>query len=76
MDILFVIGFFLMLLLTGVSLPGILAALMVATLFMIVGGLLAVVVKMLPWLIMAIVAVWIYRGWKNPKPRDRRWTSF
>ncbi|MBP2169326.1 phage shock protein G [Erwinia toletana] len=75
MEILFVLGFFLMLLLTGVSVLGVLAALVVATLVMMVGGLFAIVIKMLPWLILAVVAVWIYRACQKPKIRRRDWTS-
>jgi len=75
MEILFVLGFFLMLLLTGVSLLGILAALVVATLVMMVGGLFAMVIKMLPWLLLAVVAVWIYRAFNKPKIRRDRWSS-
>lgn len=62
MEILFVLGFFLMLMLTGVSLLGVIAALVVATLVMFVGGLFAIVIKLLPWLVLAVVAVWLYRA--------------
>ena len=62
MEILFVLGFFLMLLLTGVSLLGVLAALVVATLVMFVGGLFALVIKVLPWLVLAVIAVWLDRA--------------
>lgn len=62
MEILFVIGFFLMLLFTGVSLLGVIAALVVATALMFLGGLLAIVIKVLPWLVLAVVAVWLYRA--------------
>lgn len=61
MEILFVLGFFLMLLLTGVSLLGVIAALVVATILMFVGGLFALVIKLLPWLVLAVASVWIYR---------------
>ncbi|MBK0034025.1 envelope stress response protein PspG [Erwinia sp. S43] len=61
MEILFVLGFFLMLMLTGISILGILAALVVATLVMFVGGLFAIVIKLLPWLLLAVAAVWLYR---------------
>lgn len=73
MEILFVLGFFLMLLLTGVSVLGIVAALVVATLVMMVGGLFAIVIKMLPWLLLAVVAVWIYRACNKPKITRGRW---
>lgn len=67
LEILFVIGFFLMLLLTGISILGILAALVVATLVMFVGGLFAIVIKLLPWLLLAVAAVWLYRAYiKQP----------
>ena len=62
MEILFGLGFFLMLLLTGVSLLGVLAALVVATLVMFVGGLFALVIKVLPWLVLAVIAVWLHRA--------------
>lgn len=62
MEILFVIGFFLMLLVTGISLLGVIAALVVATAVMFVGGLFAIVIKMLPWLLLAFVAAWIWRA--------------
>ena len=66
MEILFVIGFFLMLLFTGVSLLGVISALVVATALMFFGGLLAIVIKVLPWLVLAVVAVWLYRAFTTP----------
>jgi len=65
-EILFVIGFFLMLLFTGVSLLGVIAALVVATALMFFGGLLAIVIKVFPWLVLAVVAVWLYRAFTTP----------
>ena len=50
LELLFVIGFFVMLLATGVSLLGILAALVVATVVMFIGGLFALTINLLPWL--------------------------
>jgi phage shock protein G len=66
-EILFVIGFFLMLLLTGVSLLGVIAALIVATVLMFLGGVFAIVIKLLPWLVLAVVAVWLYRAFTTPE---------
>jgi len=65
-EILFVLGFFLMLLFTGVSLLGVIAALVVATALMFFGGLLAIVIKVLPWLVLAVIAVWLYRAFTTP----------
>lgn len=75
LEILFVIGFFMMLLLTGISLLGIIAALLVATVVMVVGGLFAVVIKLLPWLLLAVVGVWLYRAFRKPSAKDNPWLS-
>lgn len=72
MEILFVLGFFLMLLVTGVSLLGVLAALVVATLVMFVGGLFALVIKVLPWLVLAVAAVWLHRAFFSDR-NTREW---
>ncbi|NIF22788.1 envelope stress response protein PspG [Candidatus Pantoea multigeneris] len=69
MEILFVLGFFLMLLLTGVSLLGVIAALVVATVVMFVGGLFTLVFKLLPWLLLAVVAVWAWRYFQHADDR-------
>ncbi len=67
LEILFIIGFFVVLLMTGVSLLGIIAALFVATMLMFVGGLFALVIKLLPWLLLAVAIVWVVRLIKTPK---------
>ncbi|MBB1199234.1 envelope stress response protein PspG [Enterobacteriaceae bacterium 89] len=76
-ELLFIIGFFVMLLVTGVSVLGILAAIVVATVLMFFGGLLALMIKLLPWLLLAVAVVWIIRAIKEPKVtryrRDDRW---
>ncbi|HDT1827566.1 TPA: envelope stress response protein PspG [Klebsiella quasipneumoniae subsp. similipneumoniae] len=64
LELLFVIGFFVMLLVTGVSLLGIIAAIVVATALMFVGGLFALMIKLLPWL---LLAVWVIRALKTPE---------
>ncbi|MBU3893736.1 envelope stress response protein PspG [Serratia rhizosphaerae] len=69
LEIFFFIGFVLMLLVTGVSLLGVLAALLVASAFMLLGGLFAMMIKLLPWLILAVVGVWIYRSLQKPQTR-------
>lgn len=67
LELLFVIGFFVMLMVTGISLLGIIAALVVATALMFVGGLFALMIKLLPWLLLAIAVVWVTRAVKTPK---------
>jgi len=66
LELLFVIGFFIMLMVTGVSLLGVLAALVVATAVMFLGGLFALMIKLLPWLLLAAV-VWVIKAIKAPK---------
>ena len=66
LELLFVIGFFVMLLVTGVSLLGIIAAIVVATALMFVGGLFALIIKLLPWLLLAVIVVWLIRAIKSP----------
>ena len=63
------IGFVAMLLVTGISLLGVMAALFVAAAFMLLGGLFAMVFKLLPWLILAVIGVWIYRSMQKPQIR-------
>lgn len=73
LELLFIIGFFVMLLVTGVSMLGILAAIVVATALMFVGGLFALMIKLLPWLLLCVALVWIIRAIKAPKvPQYRR----
>ncbi|EFE96344.1 MULTISPECIES: envelope stress response protein PspG [Serratia] len=69
LELFFFVGFVLMLLVTGVSLLGVFAALLVAAAFMLIGGLFAMVIKLLPWLILAVVGVWIYRSLQKPQIR-------
>lgn len=67
LEIFFLIGFVVMLMVTGISLLGVFAALLVAAAFMLLGGLFALVFKLLPWLILAVVGVWIYRSMQKPQ---------
>ncbi|MDF2528449.1 MAG: phage shock protein [Enterobacter mori] len=67
LELLFVIGFFVMLMVTGISLLGILAAIVVATVVMFIGGLFALTLKLLPWLLLAVAVVWVIRAIKSPK---------
>ncbi|MCI1900861.1 MAG: envelope stress response protein PspG [Enterobacter sp.] len=77
LELLFVIGFFVMLMVTGISLLGIIAALVVATALMFVGGLFALMIKLLPWLLLAVAVVWVIRAVKKPKiPQYQRNNRF
>lgn len=67
LEILLVIGFFLVLLLTGISIFGVIAALVVGVFIMLFTGLLALALKLLPWLLLALVVSWIWRAVKPPQ---------
>ena len=69
LELFFLVGFVVMLMVTGISLLGVFAALLVAAAFMLIGGLFAMVIKLLPWLILAVVGVWIYRSMQKPSIR-------
>ncbi|AUO67092.1 envelope stress response protein PspG [Citrobacter amalonaticus] len=77
LELLFVLGFFIMLMVTGVSLLGILAALVVAAFVMFLGGMFALMIKLLPWLLLAVAVVWVIKAIKSPKipqyQRNNRW---
>ena len=72
LELLFVIGFFVMLMVTGVSLLGIIAALVVATAIMFLGGMLALMIKLLPWLLLAIAVVWVIKAPVDIADRHRQ----
>jgi hypothetical protein len=44
---------------------------------MFVGGLFALMIKLLPWLLLAVAIVWVIRAIKTPKipqyQRNKRW---
>ena len=69
LELFFLVGFVVMLMVTGISLLGVFAAILVAAAFMLLGGLFAMVIKLLPWLILAVVGVWIYRSMQKPSIR-------
>lgn len=72
LEVFFVIGFFIMLMVTGVSLLGVIAALFIAAIFMLVGGLFVMAIKVLPWLLLAIAAVWLWRYFQQKPVRYYR----
>ncbi|MGL9751736.1 MAG: envelope stress response protein PspG [Symbiopectobacterium sp.] len=59
MEFLFVVGFFVMLMATGISLIGVLGALVIAAVVMLVGGLIVTAIKVLPWLLLAVAIAWL-----------------
>lgn len=72
LEFLFVVGFFVMLMVTGISLIGVLGALAIAAVVMLVGGLIVTAIKVLPWLLLAVAIVWLWRYWQQKPLRDYR----
>ncbi|SQK77027.1 envelope stress response protein PspG [Tatumella ptyseos] len=75
MEVLFVIGFFVVLLLTGVSVIGVLVALFAGAVLLMFSGFLLLAMKLLPWLLLAVAVAWIYQTVIAPKsspPATRR----
>ena len=74
LELLFVIGFFVMLMVTGVSLLGIITRwLWRNNGHYVLGGMLALMIKLLPWLLLAIAVVWVIKAIKAPKvPKYQR----
>ncbi|MGL4269836.1 MAG: envelope stress response protein PspG [Plesiomonas sp.] len=62
LELLFVLGFFIVLLATGLSVLGALLALLAGFALMLLGGMLALALKLLPWLLLAVVVVWLVRS--------------
>lgn len=62
LELLFVLGFFIVLLATGLSVLGALLALLAGFALMLLGGMLALSLKLLPWLLLAVVVVWLVRS--------------
>ena len=65
LELLFVIGFFVMLMVTGISLLGILAAIVVAKVVMFIGGLVALTRKLLTRLMVGGAVGWGRRASKS-----------
>ncbi|MGL5007548.1 MAG: envelope stress response protein PspG [Plesiomonas sp.] len=61
LELFFVLGFFAVLLMTGLSLLGAIAALVAGFVVMLLAGMLAVAFNVLPWLIVAVIVVWFIR---------------
>ncbi|MFD2176504.1 envelope stress response protein PspG [Veronia pacifica] len=61
-ELLFLIGFGLALVMTGVSAIGIFAAIVVGFVIMAFAGMLGLLFKMLPWIILIAAVIWLCRG--------------
>lgn len=67
-EFLFLLVFAGVLVMTGISLMGMVIAIAAGFAVMALAGLLGVVIKLLPWIILIAVAVWLYRGARRESP--------
>ena len=67
-EVMMFLGFFVLMLLAGISLLGVIVVLAVfSILFWLFGGLFVLAIKVLPWLAWILVAIWLYRAWQKPQ---------
>ncbi|UTV27490.1 envelope stress response protein PspG [Photobacterium atrarenae] len=74
-EFLFLVAFAFVLLFTGVSLVGMAVAVFAGFVVMALVGMLGIVLKLLPWLILIAVGIWLYRRHQPAQCRqthDRR----
>lgn len=71
-EFLFLLAFAVVLVLTGVSMVGMAFAVLAGFLVMAVAGMLGVMFKLLPWLLLIAVVVWLYRKNKPEQQECRR----
>ena len=68
-ELLFLLAFAGVLFFTGISIVGMALAVAVGFVVMAVAGMIGMVFKLLPWLILIAVVVWIYRDRKGERSR-------
>lgn len=68
-ELLFLLAFTAVLVFTGISVIGILVAVAAGFALMMVAGMLGVVIKLLPWIIVIAIGVYFYREHKEKQTR-------
>ncbi|ODP98934.1 MULTISPECIES: envelope stress response protein PspG [Salinivibrio] len=82
-EILFLIGFAAVLFMTGVSIMGMVLAMLAGFAVMMVAGMIGTLLKLLPWLLVIAAIVWLLkrnRRQRKGEPevivRERRWARY
>ncbi|MGF1689082.1 envelope stress response protein PspG [Photobacterium japonica] len=70
-ELLFLLAFAGVLFFTGISIMGMALAVAVGFVAMAVAGMIGMVFKLLPWLILIAVVVWLYRSRKEERAGRR-----
>ncbi|HIF9379517.1 TPA: envelope stress response protein PspG [Photobacterium damselae] len=68
-ELLFLLAFTAVLVFTGISVIGILVAVAAGFALMMVAGMLGLVIKLLPWIIVIAIGVYFYREHKEKQVR-------
>ncbi|HIF9339433.1 TPA: envelope stress response protein PspG [Photobacterium damselae] len=68
-ELLFLLAFTVVLVFTGISVIGILVAVAAGFALMMVAGMLGLVIKLLPWIIVIAIGVYFYREHKEKQAR-------
>ncbi|ENX3948063.1 TPA: envelope stress response protein PspG [Photobacterium damselae] len=68
-ELLFLLAFTAVLVFTGISVIGILVAVAAGFALMMVAGMLGLVIKLLPWIIVIAIGVYFYREHKENQAR-------
>ncbi|MCG7498741.1 envelope stress response protein PspG [Vibrio sp. Of7-15] len=71
LELLFLVGFAFVLMFTGITMVGMIAALAVGFIVMALAGMIGMVFKLLPWIIVIGVGIWFFKNKVNqPRYRD------
>ncbi len=71
-ELLFLLSFAAVLVLTGVSMVGMVFAVLAGFVVMAVAGMIGVMIKLFPWLIVIAVVVWLLREHKAEQQHRKR----
>ncbi|ELR63378.1 hypothetical protein C942_03820 [Photobacterium marinum] len=72
-EFLFLLAFAFVLVFTGVSIVGMLFAVLIGFVVMALAGMIGMMFKLLPWLILIAVAVWLYKDRKGEQRHCRHY---
>lgn len=70
-EILFLVAFTLVLFVTGINVLGFIAAMVVGFVVMALAGMIGLVLKMLPWIILIAAVIWLIKGRDNRAKKCR-----
>ncbi|OOF07790.1 phage shock protein G [Salinivibrio sp. MA427] len=82
-ELLFLIGFAVVLFMTGVSIMGMVLAMLAGFAVMMLAGMIGTLLKLLPWLLVIAVVVWLVKRQRRSRKgqseviiNEKRWARF